>query len=73
MESRNRGSLSVVAIAWPAQLMAMQTGIRTMASVFILSLKADSQLKLRPSLEINPNRRFVTFLVPTGPLVNSKT
>jgi hypothetical protein len=37
--------------------MAMQTGISTMASVFILSLKADSQLKLRPSLEINPNRR----------------
>ena len=31
-------------MAWPAQSMPIQTGIRTIASVFILNLKAEIQL-----------------------------
>src|ERR1700730_8713077 len=40
IESRKSGSLRVLAIAWPTQSIAMQTGMRTMARVFILTLNA---------------------------------
>src|SRR2546430_1179884 len=40
IESRKSGSFKVLAIACPAQSMAMQTGMSTIASVFILTLNA---------------------------------
>ena len=49
IESRNRGSLRVLAIAWPAQSIAIQTGMRTMARVFILTLNALRMPKADPS------------------------
>src|SRR5712692_7019642 len=54
IESRKRGSLRPVAIACPAQSIAMQTGMRTMPSVFSRNLKADSQgiAGLPPALSI---------------------
>src|SRR5438270_3176318 len=50
IESRNSGSFNVVASAWPAQSMAMQTGMRTIASVFSLNLNASSTPKVKPLL-----------------------
>src|SRR5438067_707609 len=49
IESRNRGSFSVLARAWPAQSMAIQTGIRTIASVLSRNLNALSTPKVIPS------------------------
>ena len=48
IESRNSGNLRVLATAWPAQSIAIQTGMRTMARVFILTLNALRMPKADP-------------------------
>src|SRR6266851_587081 len=49
IESRNKFRWSVLATACPAQSMAIQTGMRTMARVFILTLNALRMPKADPS------------------------